>query len=240
MKIIGIDFATQPNKTGLALAEWDGTDCKFLEATAGSRTLHPVDITSHWLDDQPTLIAIDAPLGWPTHLGNGLSIHRAGEAIALTPNHFFSRETDRFVYNNIGKKPLDVGAARIARTAHAALKFIGDLRNTTKSEIPLAWDPKIQQTSVIEVYPAATLIAHQIRSSGYKEKSQVTERKEIIDKLKKQLILLEISTLEVNADVLDAVVCILAGVDFLNSNVFFPDDHEVAKKEGWIWVSSGS
>ena len=33
-----------------------------------------------------------------------------------------------------------------------------------------------------------------------------------------------------------AVVCELAGADFLRSEVLEPTDMEIAKKEGWIWV----
>ena len=44
--------------------------------------------------------------------------------------------------------------------------------------------------------------------------------------------------LEHNADVLDAVVCVLAGVDFVTGQATGPgpDILEMAKKEGWIWV----
>lgn len=38
-------------------------------------------------------------------------------------------------------------------------------------------------------------------------------------------------------DALASVVCALAGYDFLNSKCYEPEDLELAKKEGWIWVA---
>jgi hypothetical protein len=37
-------------------------------------------------------------------------------------------------------------------------------------------------------------------------------------------------------DVFDAAICLLAGADFLNGKCIHPDNLELAKKEGWIWV----
>jgi len=41
---------------------------------------------------------------------------------------------------------------------------------------------------------------------------------------------------ENNADILDAIVCVLSGADFLRGQAYFPYDEAEAKKEGWIWV----
>ena len=39
-----------------------------------------------------------------------------------------------------------------------------------------------------------------------------------------------------NADALDAVVCLLAAMDFLGGYALPPDDRDRAEREGWIWV----
>lgn len=38
------------------------------------------------------------------------------------------------------------------------------------------------------------------------------------------------------ADAFDAIACVLAGVDFAQGAARGPDDLELAKREGWIWV----
>jgi hypothetical protein len=39
-----------------------------------------------------------------------------------------------------------------------------------------------------------------------------------------------------NADVLDAVVCLLAAADFLSGRAFPPTHPEQSQQEGWIWL----
>ncbi len=86
-------------------------------------------------------LALDAPLGWPAVLGETLGPHIAGESLDGTPNELFRRQTDHFIKAVIGRQPLDVGADRIARTAHAALGLLEQLRQLTGQPVPLAWTP---------------------------------------------------------------------------------------------------
>jgi hypothetical protein len=37
-------------------------------------------------------------------------------------------------------------------------------------------------------------------------------------------------------DALDAALCCAAAADFMSGNVFEPQDIDLARKEGWIWV----
>ncbi|HSG40407.1 MAG TPA: hypothetical protein VLE27_12275, partial [Thermoanaerobaculia bacterium] len=63
-------------------------------------------------------------------------------------------------------------------------------------------------------------------------------REAIVDSLSK-LMTIEKNGQQVlldNADVLDSVVCVLAGADFLLRKSLAPVDLPTAKKEGWIWV----
>src|SRR5204862_1418897 len=73
------------------------------------------------------VLAIDAPLGWPVALARTLFTHRAGERLSSPANDMFRCTTDSFIQRELSKTPLDVGADRIARTAHAALRFLEDL-----------------------------------------------------------------------------------------------------------------
>ncbi|HCO96973.1 MAG TPA: DUF429 domain-containing protein [Phycisphaerales bacterium] len=235
--IIGIDCATKPKKVGLALGSWHDHKADILATTTGSHDKPIAETIASWIRiDQPTLISMDAPLGWPARLGCTLASHVSGEFIATTPDKLFRRATDCMVKKKLGRQPLDVGADRIARTAHAALQIIGGLGQLTGQSIPLAWDQAIEGISVIEVYPAATLLAHEIQASGYKKRDQVACRDNIVEDLRSCLTLpSDISLMRSNADVLDAVVCVLAAVDFLLGRVVEPEDRELAMKEGWIW-----
>ena len=149
----------------------------------------------------------------------------------------FRRMTDRAIHKNVGKTPLDVGADRIARTAHAALRFLGELRKALSCPVPLAWSANtLEGIAAIEVYPAATLSAHGIRSTGYKKPEHVAERREILDALRTHLALPDnIGLLEEDADALDAVVCLLAAKDFIEGQSVSPHDAQRAEQEGWIW-----
>ncbi len=234
--IIGIDHATDPKNVGLALGSWHNHKTDILAIAKGNRGKSIAETIASWIrPDQPTLISIDAPLGWPDRLGCTLASHMAGKLIATDPNKLFRRATDCMVRKKLGRQPLDVGADRIARTAHSALQIIEGLGQLIGQSIPLAWNKTIEGISVIEVYPAATLLAYKIRASGYKKSNQEA-RREIVESLSSLLTLpSDISLMVSNADVLDAVVCVLAAVDFLLGRVVEPENRELAMKEGWIW-----
>jgi len=237
--LIGIDCAVQAKNIGLALASFDGEGAKIDQVILGGGRISIADIIAGWLSDaQEALIALDAPLGWPKALGTALYTHAAGDPIRVEPNRLFRRETDLFVKRKIGKQPLDVGADRIARTAQSALNLLDEIRELTGQAIPLAWKPGgLSGVSAIEVYPAATLITHDLQVRGYKRADGQQARRELVNKLRGHISLpADVSILENSDDALDAAVCVLAGADFLRGEVYEPRDLELAKKEGWIWV----
>ncbi|MGH9364342.1 MAG: DUF429 domain-containing protein [Thermoanaerobaculia bacterium] len=162
MLVIGIDCATQPNKTGMALASWSGAEPRLEEATRGSTGGAPCpEMLADWIGHaEDVLLALDAPLGWPKSLGLAVSKHSAGALLPGSPDTLFSRATDRWIKKRLGKRPFEVGANLIARTAHAALELLDGLRERTGHSIPLVWDPSdFRGVGAIEVYPAATRIA---------------------------------------------------------------------------------
>jgi hypothetical protein len=144
----------------------------------GSRSALPATIVAGWLEGAPgALLAIDAPLGWPKQLGVSLVGHEAGDALTPEADQLFHRDTDAAIERELRKRPLEVGANLIARTAHAALSFLEELRRLTGLTLPLAWDREQRApVSVIEVYPAATLRAHGIEAGEYKKASQISGR----------------------------------------------------------------
>lgn len=237
--IIGIDAATEAKKLGLARGHLESDRLVVHEVMLGSEVASVTDTVASWVTAH-TLIAIDAPLGWPSPLGHALREHRAGVAIQAEAHDLFRRVTDRFVHTTLGKLPLEVGADRIARTAHAALRRLDELRRVTRLDIPLAWAPGGRGVACIEVYPAATLRARGIDSSGCKGKKEgtVAQRRRVLDAVRGELGLeIEDARLVGCDDRLDAVLCVLAGADFLRGRCVGPDERqrERAEVEGWIW-----
>jgi hypothetical protein len=238
--IIGVDCATVDEKIGLAFADYHRARVSIRDATLCTREGSAVATVAGWLKccGGRVLLTMDAPLGWPEPLARTLAVHRAGERLGAPPNEMFRRETDRFIQKELSKTPLDVGADRIARTAHAALQLLDDVRRQTGFAIPLAWNPEFPGVSAIEVYPAATLVAHGCRSTGYKRPEHVEERRQIIASIASALDINKYCALfERSADALDAAVCVLSGKDFLESRAMSPRDHALAEREGWIWAA---
>lgn len=238
--IIGIDAATQPKKTGLARGHLDDGRLVVMDTALGSEVESLVGTVASWCTAGPTLLAIDAPLGWPAPLAQGLHGHRAGQILEGEGHDLFRRVTDRHVHRRLGKLPLEVGADRIARTAHAALRLLGEVRARTGLDIPLAWLPDVRGTAAIEVYPAATLRCHKAAASGYKGDGDVARdyRETILSALKGEWTLeVDDRLLAASDDRLDAAVCVLAGADFLRGVAQPPaaEQREAAKIEGWIW-----
>jgi hypothetical protein len=173
-------------------------------------------------------------------MGDTLAGHEAGQLIPIEPNRFFRRRTDIYIKEQLLQQPLDVGADRIARTAHRALQLLSELRAALHQSVGLAWGHKVDGVQAIEVYPAATLVSYKIPARLYKDESGKEARLSILERLGGHLALnseqLRRNCID-DADVLDAVVCVLAGADFLLGRAEAPQDQDakLAKKEGWIW-----
>lgn len=237
--IIGIDCAVDERKVGVAIGNCTDGICNLISLPGSVRNRSLVEAVCSWINPSTrVLFALDAPLGWPVALGTALLSHLAGGEIKTSPNLLFRRATDRFVKAHLNKQPLDVGADRIARTAKAALDLLNRVRNQTALLLPLVWNAAFTEPAgAIEVYPAGTLVSYGLPSSGYKEKNQTQIRKQILGGLESHMkFLVELENAENNADVLDAIVCVLSGADFLRDRSYIPEDCGEALKEGWIWV----
>lgn len=241
--VIGVDCATVAAKTGLARAVLEDDRWRLRDARVGTRDAPPAQVLTEWLAEDPNaLLALDAPLGWPTDLGDALVGHRAGDPIAAPAERLFRRATDLAVHTRLGKMPLEVGADRIARTARATLGLLDDVRRASGLPIPLAWSPDDVDAggpgtaAAIEVYPAATLIAHGHALAGYKVASSAARRAVANGWPDAVVVPPALDLVALDADVFDAVVCVLAAVDFVAGAAPAPDDLALAQREGWMWV----
>lgn len=243
-RVIGIDWATKAANVGLCLAERRGQTLKTQKLLLGSECSSPVSQIREWVEEfeGQVLLALDAPLGWPRPMGSILHQHQAGQGIGVEANRFFRRTTDTFVWKQLGKLPLEVGADRIARAALSGLDMLAELRALTGEAIPTAWAPEEpSRVRVIEVYPAATLLGRGIGIRGYKRDSEEgrTRRFDISRELEGSLGLqAEHHQRSRMVDhLLDAAVCVLAGHLFLQGACVPPVNLAEAKVEGWIWFS---
>jgi predicted RNase H-like nuclease len=237
MNIIGVDCATQDKNVGVACGRLAASRLEVLGAYVGDRAGSVLEyLVKSCVRGEPTLLALDAPLGWPAALGPALVGHSAGGYIPIEANTLFRRRTDACIKEKLDRQSLDVGADRIARTAHRALKILNELSERLSTQIPLAWDPGITGIAAIEVYPAATLAAYDIPARAYKGADAQSARRAILESFQKLLVVqCSTETLLRDADALDAAVCVLAGADFLRGDAYPPDDPALAAKEGWIW-----
>ncbi|NBC29133.1 MAG: DUF429 domain-containing protein, partial [Spirochaetes bacterium] len=185
--ILGYDCAVQDKNSGLALGRVEsdaaGTSLWLTEVVAG-RDEPVVDVLSRWLDAVERLVlAIDAPLGWPVALGDVLAEHEAGEGLEVAADRLFRRETDRVVRRLLGRQTLDVGADRIARTAHRALEVLAVLRERSGRSLPVAVTgadlvaltgaTEPIPDAVVEAYPAGWLEASSLRLPSYRSDMSV-------------------------------------------------------------------
>jgi hypothetical protein len=241
MQIVGIDCASDSRKVGIARGCLrEDSVPEVLEVGHGLSRPELLSRLLSWLArDEATLLALDAPLGWPEMLRQGLAAHVAGAELPGEADRLFMRSTDHAIWRRLGKRPLEVGADRIARAARSALSLLADLRQSSGLAIPLAWSGgSIEAPAAIEVYPAATLVVHQFGKPSYKQPDQSDARAAILAQL---IPLVRIAPAAVvpairSVDILDSCLCVLAGWDFLSGRSLPPAALDEARREGWIWA----
>lgn len=113
----------------------------------------------------------------------------------------------------------------------AVLELLEELRQSTGDPIPLAWSPEDRPAlAAIEVYPAATRLAHGSAARGGS-----------IEGLEHRLDCSALNgELPTSTDAIDALVCLVAAADFLEGHACPPDDLNLAKTEGWIWTAEST
>ena len=221
VRLIGVDWACAESKRGIAVVDCAEESIAIVDLSSCSSRRTALDVIRKAITSTTTssVIAIDAPLGWPVGLSQGLLNHAAGEDLSVAADFMFSRETDRFVRRRFReKKPLEVGANLIARTAHSANRFLHQLRAELTLPVPLLWSRSpLSEVGVIEVYPAVTKIACRGRSLG----AVLNVEEEAI--------------VCANEHVQDALWCAVTGLHFIRGECYEPADVDTSRREGWIW-----
>jgi hypothetical protein len=238
--IVGLDAASDRRRFGWAVAEHDGPTTRLVAQGLLGRADSdwPPPLRQALTDPGGVLLAVDAPLGWPRRMGHALASHRAGAAMEVQKNDLFRRETDKVVFDALHKMPLEVGAALIARATMEALAVLDELRRLGGKPLPLAWSPDAGCDAVIEVYPGATLTAHGVARSKYKDPATPGARGPMIEAFAPRLAGLD-ARIDEPSDIFDACLCIVCALDFLEGRCLAPNatQRKAGEVEGWIWFA---
>lgn len=231
--IIGIDSAVEDKNIGLFCITLENNNLKNVEIRNRKPFIKFEEQIKVWIENAKgrILLAVDTPMGYPKNFGEAIKKHQAGGKIMLS--EFPRRETDKNIKEKYGITPLDIASNLISRTTYSTLNRISSI-----GQFSLIWDNKFDKFGMIEVYPKATLIANSIKENYKGNKSENNQkRKEILEKLK-QKYPLENCFCPKNENDFDALICCLAGFDFIvgKSNNFPKNKENIVKKEGWIWV----
>lgn len=247
VRLVGLDAASQRSKFGYALGRFDPDTTRVVVEHAGLLGDADDPLLNHIAPfirgGECVLLAIDAPLGWPDGLRQFLGDHIAAmpPPVSLRKDDCFRRHTDVVVRRV--KLPLEVAADRIARAAFEALRVLHELRVATELRLQLVWSPTFEGAASIEVYPGATLAALGLSNAQYKKPDQETSRTRMAGALVHAQLLETLPTEAkkrsmASADVLDAVLCLVAARDFLMGECVSPDEAHAdqVRREGWIWA----
>lgn len=240
MLTAGVDLATQPARTGLAVVRWEPGRAAVVRLQLGATDADVVDVAQ-----TAQKVGIDCPLGWPDDFLAFLTAHASGD-LAPSPaesgddlrRRLAHRRTDR-VLQAAGHRPLSVAADRIGLTAMRAALILDRLA---------AAGAAVDRSGagvVAEVYPAASLRSWGLAHRQYEREGNRAARGELVRALVAQapwLDLGEHATLCADSDdALDAVVAALtARAAALGRCAGPPPEHLAqARREGWVRVPDG-
>ena len=148
----GVDLASQPQNTGFCVLRWEAgaVQVEHLEGHLDDGGLRRL------VQSSAEKVGVDVPLGWPRRFVELVRRHsemRLVESVEM--KRLTHRATDHWVRDRCGIWPLSVSTDRIAYPALRAAPL-------------LSGKPRDGSGQVVEVYPAAALVAWGLESRGYK------------------------------------------------------------------------
>lgn len=237
----GVDLATRPAKTGLAVIDWQPGAARLVRLQLG---VSDSDIVEAALTADK--VGIDCPLGWPDDFIAFITAH-AGSCIELPVaesgdelrRRLAYRLTDRVV-RQAGFPPLSVAADRLGLTAMRAALVL--------ERLGIAGMPVDRSGAgvVAEVYPAASLGRWCLPHQQYKREGNRGAREALVGALREQVPWLDFrgygQLCETSDDALDAVVAALTARAAASGRCDPPmeQDLEQARREGWIMLPNGA
>lgn len=241
MRTLGVDLATEPERTGVCVLSWSSGDVRVASIAVGA--------TDHDLlaaIDETDQVGIDAPFGWPAAFTRALGPYADRRVWPGSDRRALRlRSTDRFVHELTGLTPMSVSADRIGATAMRCAWLLSRLADGSR----LPDDPR-EPARVAEVYPAAALKVWGdddprggLVRSGYKGRAGARVREQIVEALAHAVGSLVIDSSDAalcrtNDDALDALICsLVARALALGLTHEPPPEHAaLVGEEGWIHV----
>lgn len=277
-RIIGIDCAADPENIAVASATKAGTrltiDRVLLGEESSPDRTRPdrlrclaTAISDLIPTEMPTLLALDAPLGWPVAMRRVLAESAAGPVPGIPEDAslFFRRCTDRFVARKTGKTPQSVGASWVASLMHTALRLIDLIakecgERTSMGGTALTRDNSFSENvHFIEVYPALAgplFLGNQSswkkvgeKLDGFREKNWEIAEERLRKRLRIDFALgdgVETDNERFRDHGVDAILCAWIGFRFLQGECVSPQRNETETsaddlaREGWIWFDKGT
>jgi hypothetical protein len=226
---VGIDVASQPERTAACWIRWDGGLARVERV---EQPLHDDRLRSIFAEDSAAKVGVDVPLGWPTAFVHAIGAHHAGEPWPGVPlTELTRRATDWRVHITSGQLPLSVSTDRIA---YPTMRIAALL--------PVSTD-RTGEGRIVEVYPAAALRSWSLPWQRYKRAPGLVALGELVTALRHAAPWLRAeeewwSWFERRDDAFDALVASLVAraraCDLCDP--IPPEHHTVAQAEGWIAV----
>jgi uncharacterized protein DUF429 len=228
MLFVGVDLASQPEKSSLCMIEWtDHPRLIELDRPAGDDLI--VDRA-----EAADATGLDCPFGWPAPFVETIRRHHDGEPtgdIDATPRDLRLRTTDQWIRRHIPRDPLSVSTDRLGIVA---LRGIGILERLAE-----AGADRSGRAGFYETYPGGALAVWGLQAMGYKKRDATGARRAIVDRLRAHVDLDHVAgRLIENDDDLDALIAALvAGLAHAGHTTSPPPEYAaVAAIEGWIHV----
>jgi hypothetical protein len=209
VRTVGVDLATEPANTAIAVIEWRSAGARVVAAELPGGD----DAVLRHAQDADK-VGIDCPPGWPDTFVEFLNAHdehrlRLPEEMtsAAWRRSLAYRSTDEHVRSTLGTIPLSVAADRIGITAMRAARL---------QVLLAAQGHTIDRAGsglIVEVYPAAGLKRWNLPHRSYKGNNGRSALNELVDQLQERAPWLNLGHREQDCrrsdHVLDAVVAAL-------------------------------
>jgi hypothetical protein len=238
VRTLGIDLASQPSKTAACEIDWSQSPAEVQRPELG---LTNDDLLKLILDADK--VGVDAPFGWPDTFMHALSDYAQANrwpGVPLAELRF--RYTD-LVITDSARRPLSVSSDLIAVVAMRCASLLSLLERAGEST------DRSGIGKVVEVYPAAALVAWGFSPKGLKKESGRAKRMELLDQLLVPLngaVEADSSVIDLciaSDDALDSFIAsLIARCSALGLTIGPPDERkDQIRREGWIHLpTSGS